>query len=120
MVSPDVVDVNILHRLRALQADGEPDVVADVVKVFLDDAPGRIAGTRAALGSAQPAVAERLAHSLKSSAAMLGAMTLSSLAAEVEARARSGALAADDPLIGRLESAFDEVREAFGLLGLDA
>jgi HPt (histidine-containing phosphotransfer) domain-containing protein len=119
VLSPDVLDVAILERLRALQADGEPDVVSDVARVFLEDAPDRLRTIRSSLESGQVAVAERLAHSLKSSASMLGARALSRLAGQVESRAREGSLPAGDPLLSQLDEAFAEAREALGMLGLD-
>ena len=119
MLSPDVLDVAVLERLRALQVEGEPDVVGDVARVFLEDAPDRLASIRSALDRGDPHVAERLAHSLKSSASMLGARTLSRLAGQVESRAREKSLPAGDPLLAELEAAFAEAREALGLLGLD-
>jgi HPt (histidine-containing phosphotransfer) domain-containing protein len=119
VLSPDVLDVAILERLRALQGDGEPDVVQDVSRVFLEDAPDRLKSIRSSLDRGEPAIAERLAHSLKSSASMLGARALSRLASQVETRARENSLPAGDPLLGELEAAFAEAREALGLLGLD-
>ena len=119
MLSPDVIDVAILERLRALQVDGEPDVVEDVSRVFLEDAPDRLKSIRASVESGDPGIAERLAHSLKSSASMLGARTLSRVAGQVESRAREKSLPAGDPLLAELEDAFAEAREALGLLGLD-
>jgi HPt (histidine-containing phosphotransfer) domain-containing protein len=119
VLSPDVLDVAILERLRALQAEGEPDVVEDVSRVFLEDAPDRLKNIRASVESGDPVVAERLAHSLKSSASMLGARTLSRVASQVESRAREKSLPAGDPLLAELETAFAEAREALGLLGLD-
>jgi HPt (histidine-containing phosphotransfer) domain-containing protein len=119
VLSPDVLDVAILERLRALQEDGEPDVVQDVSRVFLEDVPDRLKSIRSSLDRGEPGTAERLAHSLKSSASMLGARALSRLASQVETRARENSLPAGDPLLGELEAAFAEAREALGLLGLD-
>ena len=119
MLPPDVLDVSVLHRLRALQAEGEPDLVADVTGVFLDDVPGRLRSIREAVAMGDHASAERLAHSLKSSAAMLGARALSRVAAEVESRCRAEQDKPGDPLIDELDRAFAEARDALGLLGLD-
>ena len=37
-----VLDVHVLRRLRSLQAEGEPDIVAELVGEFLEVAPGRL------------------------------------------------------------------------------
>ena len=117
MLDPDVLDVAVLERLRTLQADGEPDVVGEVTSVFLHDAPGRVAGIRQAVVDGHAETAERLAHSLKSSASMLGAQALSRAAGQIESRARERTLGPDDALLARLEAAFAEAREALELLG---
>jgi HPt (histidine-containing phosphotransfer) domain-containing protein len=119
VVPPDVLDVTVLHRLRALQTEGEPDIVADVAGVFLADVPGRLLLIREAVESGDQATAERLAHSLKSSAAMLGARALSRIAADLETRARDGVVDRGDPQVAELEQAFAATREALSLLGLD-
>jgi HPt (histidine-containing phosphotransfer) domain-containing protein len=118
MVPPDVLDVSVLHRLRALQGEGEPDIVADVAGVFLADVPGRLQQIRAAIEGGDQATAERLTHSLKSSAAMLGAKGLSRIASELESRARDGGVPRGDPQVAELEEAFTRTREALALLGL--
>ena len=120
MVPADVLDVAVLHKLRALQGDGEPDIVADVAGVFLTDVPERLRLIREAVDRGDQGTAERLSHSLKSSAAMLGARALSRIAGEFETRARAGVVERGDAQVVELEEAFRATREAMALLGLTA
>ncbi|MGE0455879.1 MAG: Hpt domain-containing protein [Vicinamibacteria bacterium] len=105
-----VLDVTMLESLRALQRPGETDIARDVVEAFLDAAPGRLRGVSGALRRKDVPTLERHAHSLKASAAMVGALRLSALCAELEARA--GDLAFGAVQRPELEAAFADARAA--------
>jgi HPt (histidine-containing phosphotransfer) domain-containing protein len=108
-----VFDVSMLEALRSLQRPGETDITRDVVQVFLETAPGRLKGVDSALRRKDVPTLERHAHSLKASAAIVGARRLSALCAELEERASDLAFGAGQR--PRLEAAFAEARAA--LLG---
>jgi len=105
-----VLDVTMLESLRALQRAGESDIARDVVEAFLDTAPGRLKGVSGALSRKDVPTLERHAHSLKASAAMVGALQLSALCAELEERA--GDLAFGAVQRPKLEAAFADARAA--------
>ena len=62
----------------------------DLVRVYLGDAPQRIAAIEAAAASGNAAAQVAAAHTLKSSSANIGATALSELARGIEHAARSG------------------------------
>jgi HPt (histidine-containing phosphotransfer) domain-containing protein len=67
---------------------------------------------RRALGEKDVDSFRRAAHSLKSNAASFGAMTLSTLAGELEALARSGSLDGAAPRVERLADECEQVARA--------
>ena len=89
--SSPAIDLGMLHQLRATQRPGEPDIVAEVTAIFLDDAPARMTALREAAVRGEIATAGRAAHTLKGSAGHLGARTLVALCARFEEKARAGA-----------------------------
>lgn len=89
--SSPAIDLSMLHQLRATQRPGEPDIVAEVTAIFLNDAPARMSALREAASRGEIANAGRAAHTLKGSAGHLGARTLVALCARFEEKARAGA-----------------------------
>lgn len=85
-----------------------------MIDLFLTHAEPRVAAAREGLRAGDLAAVERAGHSLKSTAANLGAMMLSGLAAEVEQAAAAGDAASLEALLPRLDascrSALDRLR----------
>ncbi len=79
-----VIDADVLDDLRALLGD-EVDRLIDV---FLDDTPRLLATLENAVDGPDYAALREAAHSLKSSSANLGAMSLSAAARRIESGAR--------------------------------
>lgn len=78
--------------LAALHEDlgADAGVTLDIVQTFLRSADDLVAEARAALVAKDARVVLRVAHTLRSSAATLGAARLSALARASEARLREG------------------------------
>lgn len=108
-----VLDPDVLDRLRALNVEGEPDMVAEVLALFLEDTPPRLAAIRAAAAAANATDLQRAAHGLKGSAGNVGALAMHRLCDELEQLGRLGAGVEDVPaLVAHLDAAFALVREA--------
>ncbi len=88
--SSPTVDLGMLRKLRASQSAGEPDIVAEVISLFLEDAPARLAAIQTAVERGDLPTAARTAHTLKGSAGHLGAKTLALLCARLEEKVRGG------------------------------
>lgn len=89
--TPPAIDRAVLGDL--LEATGgERTFLAELIDAFLGDAPAQLAQMRDAIarGSAEDLV--RPVHTLKSSGASLGALTLSAHCKALEMQARSGSL----------------------------
>ena len=73
-----------LDALKRLEEWGGPTLVGKMVSLFLENAPDRMAAIRTGTEGSDWSTVERGAHSLKSSAANLGAEPLRGLASQME------------------------------------
>ena len=104
--SDEVLDRAAFERLRGTVDAG---FLGELVTTFVEDAQDLMCAMRRALGDNDVDSFRRAAHSLKSNAASFGAMTLSSLARELEALGRSGSL---DGAAARVERLAGECERA--------
>jgi CheY-like chemotaxis protein len=110
--SASPIDREAIAKLRQVQREGEPDVVAEVASLFLSDAPTRIASLRRAIDAADAPALERTAHALRGSAGHLGARGMQALCASLEEQARRGATVSASELVKALEEELERVRAA--------
>lgn len=103
MPSPTTLDVRVLETLRMLTGEGEPDVMAEVLGLFRDDAPHRLGAILSACTNGDASGAYAAAHSLKGAAGNIGAHALQNVCFEIETAARDGDLAAVGALLSALE-----------------
>jgi HPt (histidine-containing phosphotransfer) domain-containing protein len=103
-----VLDGRVLSELRALG----PDVVAEILEVFLADVPSRLVNLQHALADRSLDLVLREAHGLKGSALGIGAFRLASLCAAIEHDAREGHLDRATARSSELDAQFAEVRTA--------
>jgi signal transduction histidine kinase/CheY-like chemotaxis protein/pyrroloquinoline quinone (PQQ) biosynthesis protein C len=109
----DVIDMSVLDDLRQFPAeDGQPDLVTDIVSKFLKDVPAKRDAIRAALVRHDLNAVAAVAHSLRSSAGIVGAMGLSKICAETEESIRTGNPAAVPELMASFELHYGKVLNA--------
>ncbi|NTU68734.1 MAG: response regulator [Chlorobiaceae bacterium] len=96
---------DVLRRL-----DHDEFIIREVIARFIEDAPLQIAGFGAALGGGDAERIRLLAHSMKGSAATIGAIRLSQLAHEVEKAVKSGGPVAAKALLPLLEQQVELLR----------
>lgn len=106
-MDPNAMDWNRLEALRPLQRPGKPDVVQQMVQVYLKNADALMQSLNAALVHQDRESMTRAAHSLKSTAATIGATGLSNLAADMEAKFRNGQFDLAANLILRCQASHD-------------
>jgi HPt (histidine-containing phosphotransfer) domain-containing protein len=87
-------------------------LIAELIEIFLADAPQRLHDISKGLSSGDLKTVERAAHTLKSSSANIGAVGLSNLCREMEQIAREKKLDAIPPLFTRSKEAMHEVQSA--------
>jgi HPt (histidine-containing phosphotransfer) domain-containing protein len=78
------LDHEVLDGLREMQEVGEPDLLAELVEIFVEDASARLRALREALERSDAESLKQTAHALKGSAANLGARRMAHIAARIE------------------------------------
>jgi HPt (histidine-containing phosphotransfer) domain-containing protein len=96
----------------ALTPPGGPNPVPRLVQLFLGDSQRRIGRLREAFERGDAAEVQRLAHAQKGSSETIGARELGALAAELDSLGRLGTLDGGAAVLGRLETAFADARQA--------
>ena len=104
-----VLDPTVIESLRQLTPPGEPDVLTEVLRLFLDDVPPRIDRLRNAWASGNIEEMHRAAHSLKGSAGNIGARRLYEVCRQLDDVTKSGNLTGAAPLIDALGAEFGKV-----------
>jgi len=94
-----VLDEACMAELRALDPDGKAQLVRRVLATYRDSLARLVAQMRQAHADAAWEQAARVAHTLKSSSASVGALALSSVCADIERLLRAGDSAGARPLI---------------------
>ena len=105
----EVLDKAVLQGVRDLREPGKPDPLAELIDLFLSDAPPRISKILDAFKAGDILELERAAHSLKGSSSNLGAKCLAAACSEVMGVAREGKLP-EAAAIGRILSEFDRLK----------
>lgn len=111
--SHDAVDISLLTSFEVEHVDGEPDLVVELIDIFLEDVPQRLKAMRDAVTLRDATSLRGLAHSLKGSSSSLGACQLAVLCGGLEASANDLALDVDSTFLNRVEQEFERVRLAF-------
>lgn len=110
-----VLDPRLLQDLIGLGAP--PGLVQELLKMFQDDVPARIAALHTALGSLDAEQTLQEAHQLKGSLATMGLVRFADMAARIEVHAREGHLEQAPALAEALPAAYEEallaLNEAF-------
>jgi two-component system, sensor histidine kinase and response regulator len=85
---------------------GDVDLVAEIARGFLEDAPSKLAALAKAVQAGDAAEAARIAHALRGACGNVGAMAMSAAAAEIEAAGRAGRIERAAALVPELEAAW--------------
>jgi signal transduction histidine kinase/CheY-like chemotaxis protein len=90
--APDPIDEQVLVSLRRLQREGRPDIVQQLIELFLKGAAGLLTDLDNGVATGDAPLLHRASHALKSASANLGAVVLSTHCKELEALAKSGTI----------------------------
>lgn len=102
-----VMDPAALERLNRI---GGQEFLVEMVELFLEHAPQRLTTANEAFAAGDLATVYRSAHSLKSTAANVGAARLQAMAAALEERAAAADVVAAGPMLEELNRRYDRVR----------
>jgi HPt (histidine-containing phosphotransfer) domain-containing protein len=105
------IDPRAIENLRDV-LDGDPELLTELIDLFLGDAPMLMASLSAAVERQDIESLTQTAHSLKGSASNLGARGMAALCANLERRGRSGSLVGAETACRTLRKEFEVVRDA--------
>ncbi len=116
---PGVLNAEAIRRLRELDPTGESHLLTRVLQAFETSLNRLLPQLEQARNTADAAGVRLVAHTLKSSSATIGALSLSKLCAEVEVMAHESRLDAAASGIEQILSQAQAVREALrNLIGV--
>ena len=105
--TPFFIDPAAVARLQRI---GGVKLARDLITMYLDLGPERIAAMRAAVSAGDAAGVERSAHTMKSTAGNLGAVQLQQTAQQMETMAAEGEI--DVAIAQKLEAQYDQTMAA--------
>jgi PAS domain S-box-containing protein len=98
------MDLKALDGIRALQRPNRPDILASVLRKYLDNSRGSMEALREAIRANDSAALQAIAHRLKSSSAQLGALAVAVHCKELEAMGIRKNLIDADRILDQLQS----------------
>jgi HPt (histidine-containing phosphotransfer) domain-containing protein len=111
-----VIDETALEALRELGGDDEPGLLLELIELYLRDAEDRMRIMNDAQEGGDADTVGRVAHSLKSSSANMGALALSDMLRQVEETAAQTDANGLEQLVERCRGMYAEVDAAFRVL----
>jgi two-component system, sensor histidine kinase and response regulator len=106
------LDLPVLESRRGPQGDGEPDKLARIVGLFIDDVPVRLEELRQAVERGEAQKVEETAHMLKGGSGYMGAVQMAKICAGIQGLGASGELSRTPELLDELEAEFNRIRPA--------
>jgi HPt (histidine-containing phosphotransfer) domain-containing protein len=118
MSSLPTLDPEAIANLRALSPDDNDAFLKEILGIFLEDTPARIAELHASKARGDTISFTRAAHSVKGSSSNVGAMELRNVADRLEAHAKQNGFTDSETLVAELAVAYARVEvELRKLLG---
>lgn len=108
----EVLDMSVLEELMSFADDGDPELLVDLVHMFLEDGPSKVKAVIQGLELGDFDKAERAAHSLKGSSGNLGARRLQDVCEKLQNSTRHHQLSESQQLVPELSSSYAEAEVA--------
>ena len=114
-IMPGAIDANVLRKVREMLGENAPQLLANVIDLYLDDVQGLLATMRTAIDQADTRALQGAAHKLKSISALLGATVLANWCDELESLDRAGMTTDWRDLVLQIETEYTSVKVALEL-----
>jgi signal transduction histidine kinase/CheY-like chemotaxis protein len=116
VIQRDVINARALENIRALSQQGGDALVQKVIAAYVGDAPQHLRTLRQAVGGQDADTVRRVAHSLKSASANVGAETLARLCKDLELMGRNASVGGAVTLLTDMEEEFQAVRQSLNAM----
>jgi HPt (histidine-containing phosphotransfer) domain-containing protein len=103
------IDLEAISNLKELNPGDDGEFLREIVSIYIEDTPKRIADLKSCLASGDVKTFTRAAHTIKGSSANVGAQILRSLGERMELISRTDGLGAVAPLVAECEAEFAHV-----------
>ncbi len=112
----DVINRHALDNIRALSKDRGEALVHKVVAAYVDDTPQHLRTLRRAIDGLDSGNLRKIAHSLKSSSANVGAETLAQMCKDMETLGRTETTEGAATILTDMEHEFQAVRHSLSAI----
>jgi two-component system sensor histidine kinase/response regulator len=116
VIGRDVINRHALDNIRALSAQRGDALLAKVIAAYVDDTPAHLQSLRRAIDGQDAACLRKVAHSLKSSSANVGAEALAHLCKELETLGRAATTEGAATIFVDMEQEFQAVRHSLSAI----
>ena len=106
---PLPVDLSVLRGFEEMMGDEGPEMVTNLVRLYLSDSPSLMVLMHTSLGTANFEDLRRAAHTLKGNCNQLGILPLADISQELEKLAKGHSLEGAEVLIEHIEREFTRV-----------
>ena len=113
MTDVPVIDAESIENLRSLNPGDGDEFLREIIAIYLEDTPQRIAELEETLQRGDAPAFTRAAHSVKGSSANLGAMGVKRVAEELEHHSNKKGLVDVADLVVALKVQFDVAHAEF-------
>ena len=107
-----ILDMSVVEELLSFSDDGDPELLLDLIQMFLDDGPEKVRSVHEGLVAGDFDKMERAAHSLKGSSGNLGAHLLQDTCEKIQVATRRRQLEESRQLAAELDAKFAEAELA--------
>jgi HPt (histidine-containing phosphotransfer) domain-containing protein len=115
LFTPAAIDTQVLGKVREMLGENAPELLADLIDIYLDDVQGVLATMRTAVDKGDTRALQQAGHKLKSSSAVLGATALAIRCGELERIGRADTTTDCRKLVLQIEAEFTRVKLALEL-----
>jgi two-component system sensor histidine kinase/response regulator len=116
VIQRDAINRGALEKIRMLSRERGDALVQKVINAYVDDTPQQLSTLRSAIDGMDTGNLRRIAHTLKSASANVGADTLAALCKEMEHLGRADTTEGADSLLTNMEREFKAVRDSLTAL----
>ncbi len=111
-VLSEAINTEVLDAFRNTMGANASAFLAQLIDIYLEETPLLLQAISTAVTQQDAAAMQKAAHTLKSSSASLGAMTLSKLCEQIESMGHSGTTAGVGEIVAQIESEYERVKAA--------